>query len=139
VRERTGRILVGIGAVLFLLPLTVVTGLMVMLSYPAYPIPDPGVLQIVFDGAMLMKIVAILAGWWLAASYLAGGPRRLAGAHGAWLVLLGLGAVIGLVGAGFAIQHLLTPRTAGDHVGFALLAPGVLLVPIWVFLWRQRQ
>jgi hypothetical protein len=139
VRERPGKVVAWIGAIALLLPLTLVTGLMVMLSYPAYPIPDPGGLQIVFDAAMLMKIVAILAGWRLAASYLAGGRRRLAGAHGVWLVLLGLGAVIGLVGAGFAIQHLLTPRTAGDHVGFALLAPGVLLVPIWVFLWRQRQ
>jgi ABC-type transport system involved in multi-copper enzyme maturation permease subunit len=139
VRERVRKAFLAVGISLLLLPLTLLTALIVVLSYPAYPIADPGVLQIVFDVAMVLQILAILSAWRLSAGYFRGGASGLARAHGAWLVLLAVGAAIGLAGAGFAVEHALDPRTAEDHVGFALLSPAVVLVPIGLLLWRYRR
>jgi hypothetical protein len=139
--ERSRKALLAAAVLLLLLPLTLVTALMVMVSYPAYPIPDPGVLQVIFDAAMVFKVLAIVAGWRLVIGYFRGDRRDSweRTASPVWLVLLGVGALIGLVGAGFAVEHAMNPRTAADHVGFALLSPAVLLVPLWLFLWRQRK
>jgi hypothetical protein len=137
--DRAGKALLALGVLLFLLPLTVVTALIVALSYPAYPIPDPGALQIVFDIAMLLQIGGIVAGWWLSVRFFRSGRAGLARAGRGRLLLLGVGALVGIIGAGFALEHALDPRTAEDYVGFALLCPAVLLVPIWWFMWRRRR
>jgi hypothetical protein len=137
--DRAGKILLAGVVLLFLLPLTAWTVLIVALSYPAYPIPDPGALQIVFDIAMLLQIVGIAAAWRLAARYFRAGREGLARLSRAWLLLLGVGALVGGIGAGFAAEHALDPRSAEDYVGFALLCPAVLLVPIWWFMWRNRR
>jgi hypothetical protein len=139
VTERSRKGLLAAAVVVLLLPLTLLTAILVMLSYPAYPIPNPGVLQIVFDVAMALQVAAIVAAWRLSGGFFRAGAQALARTHRAWLALLGIGAVIGIVGAGFAIEHAINPRTAEDHVGFALLSPALALVPIWLFLWRQNR
>lgn len=131
--------LLAAGALMLLLPLTLVTALLAALSYPAYPIPDPGALQILFDAGMALQAGALAAAWYLTILYLRRGRRGVGAAHPAWTRLIGAGAVIGLVGAGIAAEHMMTPRTAGDHVGFALLSPAALLVPVWLFMRRERR
>ncbi|MFU8817535.1 MAG: hypothetical protein ACNA7W_19490 [Pseudomonadales bacterium] len=136
-RQRKALLLVAV--LLLLLPLTLITALMLIVSYPAYAIPDPGALQIVFDVAMMFMVAAVIAGWRLSVGFLRRGRDGVGRAHGLWMLLLGIGALIGVVGAGFAIEHAINPRTAADHVGFALLSPAVLLLPVCLLLWRYRK
>jgi hypothetical protein len=140
---RRRQVLLAVAVLLFLVPLTALTGLIAALSYPAYPIPDPGALQILFDIGMVLQIGGIVAAWRLVGRYLGGGRRAgragLEGTSRIWLVLLGAGAFVGLVGAGVAVEHAVNPRDAADHVGFALLCPAFVLAPFWLFLWRDRR
>lgn len=127
-------------ALLLLLPLTLIAALLVLLSYPAYPLPDPRPIQLVFDLAMLFQLLALVAGWRMVILYLRSGRHGLRGARTLWIILLVLGAVIGLAGAFVAVEHVLNSGTARDSVGFALLAPGaVLSVLAGHLLWERRR
>ncbi|MFC3606974.1 hypothetical protein [Stutzerimonas tarimensis] len=135
---RSHRLLGAAEAVLLLLPLTLLTVAILVLSYPAYPIPLR-TLQVIFDLAMLAQVVAIIAGWRLMLGYLRHGPAGLARTHRGWLGVLAIGAAIGLVGGAIAIWHAFNPANAPDLVGYALLAPAALLIPLWLHWQLQRR
>ena len=127
------------GALILLLPLTLLTLLIAVLSYPAYPIRDRAFLLVLFDAGMALQAGAVAAAWLLAVRYLRRGREGLRRSHRFWMALLAAGAAMGLAGAAVAIEHLMTPRTAADHVGFALLCPAAALAPVWLFLRRERR
>lgn len=127
-----------VGAVVLLLPLTGIVALLVVVSYPAYPIPLTP-LQVVFDLGMLILVAATVSAWRLTVLHLRAGRAGLQSAHTAWFSLVGLSAIMGVVTAVITIVHMLAPEHAPDIVGFALLSPAVLLVPVWVLLRMERR
>lgn len=128
-----------IGALLLLLPATVAFGVLVVLSYPAYPLPDPHWMQQLFDVGMALLLLGFVAAWWLLIGALRGGRSAWRRAAFGWPLLLGAGAAVGLLGAAVAIAHMLDPYDAADWVGYALLAPGLPLALLWLPLWRVRR
>lgn len=131
--EPRHRVLLGLEALLLLLPLTLLTAAITVLSYPAYPIPLRP-LQVIFDLLMLFKLAAIVASWRLIVRYLTQGRRGLRKLSPTWLVLLAIGALLGFLSGLLALWHMLNPETAPDIVGFILLSPAAVLVPIFLHL-----
>lgn len=137
--RRAAKIGLAVHALVLLAPLTLFTGLFIVLSYPAYPIPNHRLIQVAFDTAVLIQVVAIAAAWILVGRYLRGGHAKLAGTHPSWLLLVGAGAVLGLLGVVIAVEHVMNPTTAETTVGFALLAPASALAPLCLHLWWIRR
>lgn len=114
-------------AALLLLPATLAVGVVIFLSYPAYPLDHASPLQAPFDLAMLLVIVSM--GRRLA-------PRRTVSARrdpcaAAYSCYMGLSpcarCTVGHLRRGITIVHALDPDDAPDYVGFALLAPAAAL------------
>lgn len=114
-------------ALFLLLPATLAIAFIVFISYPAYPPSCLSAAQLAFDLGMLLMLAGIAAAWRLAVLHLMGGG--IGNTHRAWLAAVALGALVGTAGAATAVVHLLDPQDPGVWVGYALLAPGVLLVP----------
>lgn len=126
-------------ALALLAPLTLVMALFIVLSYPAYPIPTHRLIQVVFDFAVLIQAAAIFAAWYLVGRYLHGGHPSLRKAHQGWFLLVLAGAVLGILGAAIGVEHAMNPMTAENIVGFALLAPAIVLAPLWLHLWWLQR
>lgn len=135
--ERAHKVLLGAEALILLLPLTLFTALMVAVSYPAYPMPMKP-LQIVFDLGMVLKIAAVVAAWRLVTAHLSRGRTGVATVHPAWSVLLGLGALLGLVAGVIALWHALNPENAPVIIGYILLSPAAALLPVLLHLRHER-
>lgn len=132
---RGHRLFSALEMVVLLLPLTALCALMTIMFYAAYPIPFHP-LQLMFDLAMLLVLVALLAAWRLAFAGMRGGPDAVRRMHPAWAHLPGLGVLLGLVGAAIGLWHGLNPQRAPEVVGFILLAPALALLPVWLHVRR---
>ncbi|QJQ94699.1 MULTISPECIES: hypothetical protein [Halomonadaceae] len=124
---------------LLLLPLTLLMGLLVPLTYVAYPIPDPRPILIVFDIGMLFKLIGIAAAWRLALAYLRQGGEGLRKCHSLWFVLLIVAVAIGLASTLVAIEQSLFSTRYEERIGFTLLAPALLLAPLAGHLLHGRR
>lgn len=134
--ERTHKTLAVAEIGLLLFPLTAFTTMFVIVSYCAYPLPRYRPIQIAFDAGVLLQVAGICAAWRLIVRYVRRGRSGLRDVHGSWFILLGTAAGLGAAGALVAAKHKLTPHGATELVGFALLAPSALLVPVWFHLRR---
>jgi membrane-associated phospholipid phosphatase len=121
-----------------LAPLTLVMLLMLTLQYAAYPIPHHP-LQLAFDLGLLIEVVAIVGAWRIVAIYLHAGRDALRNTSLVWLRLVATGAFIGLLGTAIALEHAANPESARTYVGFALLSPGFLLIPMYLHLRYERR
>lgn len=133
------KILLALEVLVLLLPLTLFMALLVPLSYIAYPIPDPKLIQIVFDLAMLIKLAGIIAAWRLAVSYIGGGGRNLQGIHPIWICVLAAAAVIGLLSTLVAVEQMTLAEFPSERIGFTLLAPALALAPIAVHMFLESR
>lgn len=133
------KILLALEVLVLLLPLTLFMTLLVPLSYIAYPVPDPKLIQIVFDLAMLIKLAGIIAAWRLAVSYISGGRRSLQSAHPIWICVLAAAAVIGLLSTLVAVEQMTLAEYPSERIGFTLLAPALALMPIAVHMFLESR
>lgn len=136
--ERRAKLGIAAAALLLVLPATLALVLLAILAYPRPP-QSGGSLQIAFDAAMLLQLCAAIAAWRLIVPRLGGGRAALQRAHPAWLVVLGIGALVGMAGAAAAIEHAMNLHAPTARVGFALLSPAVLFAPVWWMLFRERR
>lgn len=125
--------------VLLLLPLTLLMGILVPLTYVAYPIPHLQATLLAFDLGMLIKLLGILAAWRLALGFLRFGAAGLQRANVAWFVLLLAAVAVGLASSVVAIEQNVLSSVYQARVGFTLLAPAVVLAPLAAHLLWERQ
>jgi hypothetical protein len=139
VRETRAKAIV-IGEVLLLLvPLTLFTVLLFMLSYLAYPLPQLKPLQVIFDAGMLFKTAGIVAAWYLATLYWRSGRRGLRHVSPVWVLLIIIAAAVGFASALVGLDQWLSELLPSETVGFALLAPAVALLPLALHFSRARR
>ncbi len=133
--ERLARGFVAAALLFLLLPATLAMALIAALSYPAYPLPSPSPLNLLFDVLLWITIAGLVAAWRAALRYLRGGRAALARIGPPSRMFIAAGAGIGLIGAAIGLEHALG-GPARDTVGFALLAPGVVLLAFGWAVWR---
>lgn len=135
----TRKALMLVELILFLLPLTLFMLLLTAVSYVAYPIPLTPV-QVAFDLGMLLKLAGIIAAWRLAILFLLSGRGGLSKAHRAWVVLLWMASLLGVLSAMVAIEQFILAPFPQPRVGFTLLAPALALGPICChILWERHH
>jgi hypothetical protein len=128
------RAVMAVEVVLFLLPATVLLGLIAGLHYVSYPVPEWQAIQLLFDVGMLLTLGGIVAAWRLVLSSSSEDSTRF------WRGLLNVAALIGLVCTGIAVEQFGGGGYPQTRIGFTLLAPAILLVPIRIHLWwHDRQ
>ena len=125
-------------ALLLLVPATLLVAFLVLVSYPAYPLRPLRAPQLAFDLAFALIVIGIAGAWGVTARYLRAGRAAGARLHPAWLAAVVAAALAGLAGAAIAVFHALDPADPGVAVGFSLLAPGALLVPLGGQLLAER-
>lgn len=124
--ERLSKGLLIAEAVLLLVPLTLLAVFFVLVSYPAYPPPNFPPIQIAFDLGVVLILAALIAAWRLVVLHLRAGPGALK-ARPLWLMLVIVGALIGLASLLVIVERVLNSGAPGEYVGFALLAPAAVL------------
>ena len=137
--ERSHKALVALQLLLLLAPATLAVSFLLLAGLPALPQRSLSAPQLAFDAGVAALVAGTLAGWRLAVRYLSGGRSGLRRLSRAWLLLLLLGALVGLAGALIAIPQLLAPGAPDVAVGFALLAPGALLALLAAHLLQQKK
>jgi hypothetical protein len=135
---RVRKSLVAAQALLLLLPVTLLFVFIVFSDYPAYPQRHFSAPQAAFDLGLLLAMAGVAAAWRLVVPYLRRGRAGLREVHAAWLVLLVLGSLPGVAGAVVAGARFLDSAEPGVTVGFTLLAPAVVLLPLAVQLGREK-
>lgn len=138
--EQFGKFLLALEVLLLLLPLTSVTALSLLLIYPAYPpMPNTRPLTMIFDAAMLLEVIGIVVAWRLAWLYLSAGSGRLSNTRSTWFALVIVAGAVGIIGLAVLLGHIVNFETPRPTVGFALLSPAAVLMPIGLHLLRGRR